>query len=137
MTIEVKIQLLVFCLVFTMCTVYQAWGEQDYYEKKDFFEHRCMKFIEKSSNYHPPNESCCHAVREVNMVRICRMISAMDEETIDVRRVVWVALACNNPAPAGNKCGSLTVRQPSWVPPPPRGIYESSRDDNQAPNDLS
>ncbi|KAF8649659.1 hypothetical protein HU200_013852 [Digitaria exilis] len=45
-------------------------------------------------------------VREVDMICISHIIDDKDEETIDPRKVVFVAKLCNKAVPKGEKCGS-------------------------------
>ncbi|KAF8690416.1 hypothetical protein HU200_040767 [Digitaria exilis] len=40
------------------------------------------------------------------MTCVCRIISKMEEETIDVHYVYFVSQDCHKPVPPGNKCGS-------------------------------
>ncbi|KAF8651208.1 hypothetical protein HU200_063452 [Digitaria exilis] len=40
------------------------------------------------------------------MICICHIIDDKDKETIDPRKVVFVAKLCNKAVPKGEKCGS-------------------------------
>ncbi|PAN10080.1 hypothetical protein PAHAL_2G070800 [Panicum hallii] len=119
MPAKAVIQLVVFALVFTLCTMPRAWGEQDCYREKDVFLHKCAWSIRRGLAYLHPNPICCRTVRKIDMTCVCGAILPREEETIDVRHAYFVSQDCRKPVPAGNKCGSWTVPGASGPPPPP------------------
>ncbi|TVU39359.1 hypothetical protein EJB05_12772, partial [Eragrostis curvula] len=114
MNTKVFIQLLVYASVFALFTVPQALGEKECYGEKVTFLQKCSRSIQRGYAYVHPSSSCCEAVQEIDMTCVCGIITRLDK--INAQNAYRVSLDCNNPVPAGNRCGGWTI--PAGPPPP-------------------
>ncbi|TVU41623.1 hypothetical protein EJB05_15155, partial [Eragrostis curvula] len=106
MNTKVFIQLLICASVFALFTMPQAMGEQECYADKVIFKQKCQLSIARDIMYIHPTDSCCRAAQKVDMPCVCRIITPDEEHKINPRYVFYVSQDCNNPVPAGAKCGS-------------------------------
>ena len=106
MSTKVIRQLLVFVLVFTMFTAHQVCGEKDCYDERDSVKIDCKNTLKLGTQYAPPSDSCCHTVRQSDMVCICHVLSVRDEQTVSVYKLLKLARDCQNSVPRGTRCGS-------------------------------
>jgi hypothetical protein len=93
---------------FALICMHQAWGHRQIRDDKESLKGECYRCIRKAENNYPsPTPSCCHTVRTINMIHVCDTITPEEEHELDVRKIVFIGMACNNPVPVGHKCGSV------------------------------
>lgn len=100
------LQVLLFVIVFTMIATHQSWGEKDCYGEKEKVKSRCRESIAIEDDI-PPDHECCKAVKESDMICVCRILRIDEETNISAVKLVHVAKTCGKPVPVGNKCGSM------------------------------
>jgi hypothetical protein len=85
MVAKAFIRLLIFALAITMLTTL-AQGSPLVFKIHVF--QKCMDTIKKHPPYKPPSRKCIDAVTKSNLVSICSVLDASDEEKISVERLV-------------------------------------------------
>ena len=91
-----------------MFATQRAWGERDCYREKTVVLGNCKQTLARGTDYEGPNQRCRATVthRNIDMVCICSIITAEDEEKISVEKLVRLARECGKPLPSHTKCGS-------------------------------
>ncbi|KAG2644689.1 hypothetical protein PVAP13_2KG375791 [Panicum virgatum] len=51
-----------------MFTAHQVCGEKDCYDERDSVKIDCKNILKLGTQYAPPSDSCCHTVRQSDMV---------------------------------------------------------------------
>lgn len=96
-------RLLIFALALTMLTTL-AQGSP-YVFKIHVFQ-KCMETIKKHPPYKPPSRQCIKTVNKSNLVSICSVLDASDEEKISVARLVSLGRHFGQQFTPGAICGS-------------------------------
>jgi hypothetical protein len=97
------IRLMVFALAITMLTML-AQGSPLVFKAHVF--QNCMDTIKKHPPYKPPSRKCINTVTKSNLVSICSVLDASDEEKISVERLVSLGRQFGQHFTPGAKCGS-------------------------------
>jgi hypothetical protein len=106
--IKLILQTMVFSIVFTMFATHRAWGERDRYKEKLALLFNCRQTLARGTAYEEPKQTYRATVkhRKIDMVCICSIITAEDEQKISVEKLLRLARECGKPLPAGSSCGS-------------------------------
>ena len=103
MVAKAFIRLLIFALAITMLTTL-AQGSPLVFKAHVF--QQCMDTIKKHPPYKPPSRKCINTVTKSNLVSICSVLDASDEEKISVERLVSLGRKFGQHFTPGAKCGS-------------------------------
>jgi hypothetical protein len=103
MVAKAFVRLLIFALAITMLTTL-AQGSPLVFNAHVF--QQCMDTIKKHPPYKPPSRKCINTVTKSNLVSICSVLDASDEEKISVERLVSLGRQFGQHFTPGAKCGS-------------------------------
>ncbi|TVU12344.1 hypothetical protein EJB05_45982, partial [Eragrostis curvula] len=116
---------LLFAFVFAVFTAHQGWGEEECYDEKILVKEKCMETITIRGDYVRPSAPCVQAVKDSNMICICRILTTDDQLEISVIKILRLARECHKPLPGGTKCGTFTVPVRPPTPTPRRTNSQS------------
>ncbi|KAI3986298.1 hypothetical protein MKX01_028579 [Papaver californicum] len=58
-----------------------------------------------------PSHGCCDIVRNIDTPCVCQQITHEIEQSVRIKKVIYVAQFCHKDLPHGTKCGSVTIPQ--------------------------
>ncbi|KAG8656435.1 hypothetical protein MANES_04G135500v8 [Manihot esculenta] len=70
---------------------------------------QCGVYVQKGGPRMDPSQGCCNVIKSIDIPCVCKYISRVIEEVIDMDKVVHVADFCGKPLTHGMKCGSYIV----------------------------